>query len=333
MGIWRWKPVPMPIPFSNELEAGRDILTKEAVMTHLIRFGIITIQNLAWTTLVEHWQHIEALGYDSVWVADHFLNPHAIEENWFDGWTLLAALATQTSTIRIGTLVTNIIYRNPALIARQAQTLDHISHGRLELGIGATSERDPSHRMMGIENWPTPERVQRFREVVEIVDRMLRQEMTSYQGRYYQITEAPLRPSTIQKPRPPLTLAAIGKTTLKIVAQYANTWNTYGGWNLSPKQSLDTIRQGSELLDEYCVKIGRNPGEIRRSFLVGITADTPFASMEAFHDFIGRYREIGIGEFIFYYDYPAIPLDKSMNREMLERISIDAIPMLKSKSA
>jgi hypothetical protein len=118
--------------------------------------------------MLEHWKHIEALGYDSVWVADHFLNPHAIEEGWFDGWSVLAALATQTSTIRIGTLVTNIIYRNPALIARQAQTLDHISNGRFNLGIGATTEREPSQHMLGIENWSTPERVARFREVIEI---------------------------------------------------------------------------------------------------------------------------------------------------------------------
>jgi alkanesulfonate monooxygenase SsuD/methylene tetrahydromethanopterin reductase-like flavin-dependent oxidoreductase (luciferase family) len=300
-------------------------------MSHPIRFGIITIQNLPWPTLLEHWQHIEALGYGSLWVGDHFLNPHAIEEDWFDGWMLLAALATQTSTIRIGTLVTNIIYRNPALIARQAQTLDHISHGRLELGIGATSERDPSHRMMGIEAWSTSERVQRFREVVEIVDSMLRQETTTYQGLYYQVTEARLRPPAIQKPRPPLVLASIGQTTLKVVARYADTWNTFGGWNLSPQENLDLIRQRSELLDEYCAKIGRDPDEITRSFLVGITADTPFASMQAFHDFVGRYHEIGIGEFIFYYDYPAIPSNRSMNRVMLERIATEAMPAIRSK--
>jgi alkanesulfonate monooxygenase SsuD/methylene tetrahydromethanopterin reductase-like flavin-dependent oxidoreductase (luciferase family) len=302
----------------------------ETRMKHPLRFGIITIQDLPWPTLVEHWKYIESLGYDSVWVADHFLNPHNLDDNWFDGWSLLAALATQTSTIRIGTLVTNIIYRNPAVIARQAQTLDHISQGRLELGIGATSERDPSHHMTGIVNWPIAERVQRFREVVEIVDAMLRQDTTTYQGRYYQVTEARLRPPAIQKPRPPLVIAAAGQTTLKTVAKYANTWNTYGGWNLSPQESLAVIRQRSELLDENCSKIGRDPGEIRRSFLVGVTADTPFASLDAFHDFIGRFIEIGISEFIFYYDYPAIPSDKCMNREMLECIATQAIPGMKS---
>ncbi len=302
-------------------------------MTHPLQFGIATPQDLSWQTLVEHWKHIESLGYDSVWVADHFVNPHKIEDDWFDGWTLLAALATQTSTIHIGTLVTNIIFRNPALIARQAQTVDHISHGRLVLGIGATSQGDPSHGMTGIENWPTAERVQRYREVVEIVDHMLRHETTTYQGRYYQVTEARIRPPAVQKPRPPLTIAAAGPTTLKIAAQFADTWNTYGGWNLSPKQTLDVIRQRSEMLDEYCVKIGRDPNEITHSFLTGTTADTPFASLEAFHDFVGRFHEIGITEFIFFYDYPIIASDKCMTREMLERIATEAIPAIKGKGA
>jgi alkanesulfonate monooxygenase SsuD/methylene tetrahydromethanopterin reductase-like flavin-dependent oxidoreductase (luciferase family) len=302
-------------------------------MTHPLRFGIVSVQNLPWPTLVEHWKNIEALGYDSVWVADHFLNPHALEENWFDGWTTLTALATQTSTIRIGTLVTNIIYRNPALIARQAQTLDHISGGRLNLGIGATSERDPSQHMLGIENWSTPERVARFREVIEIVDLMLRNETTSYQGRYYQVNEARLRPPSIQKPRPPLTLAAMGPTTLKVAAQYADTWNTYGGWNLPPQQNVEILRQQRDLLGEHCAKIGRDPGEIRHSFLVGTTGDTPFASLQAFYDFIGRYRELGFSEFIFYYDYPAFPYDRSMDRAMLERIATEAIPAIRSQAA
>lgn len=300
-------------------------------MTRPLRFGILTLQNLPWPMIVEHWKHIELLGYDSVWVADHFLNPHNIEDDWFDGWALLAALATQTSTIRIGTLVTNIIYRNPALIARQAQTVDHISRGRLELGIGATSERDPSHGMTGIENWATGERVQRFREVVEIVDQMLREETTTYQGRHYQIADARMRPQTLQKPRPPLTIAAAGPVTLKIAAQYADTWNSYGAFGISSKETLAIMRQRSEMLDEYCAKIGRVPKEISRSFLAGITDDTPFASLDAFYDFVGRLREIGINEFIFYYDYPALPSDRCLNREMLERIATEAIPAIRQK--
>ncbi len=92
--------------------------------------------------------------------------------------------------------------------------------------------------MTGVEVWKTAERVQRFREVIEIVDQMLRNEVTSYQGRYYTITGAIMKPPPIQKPRPPLTIAAIGPVTLKVAAKYADTWNTYGGWNLTPQETL-----------------------------------------------------------------------------------------------
>lgn len=297
-----------------------------------LRFGIINVQNQPWIRMLENWKLVEDLGFDSVWIADHFVNPHSIDEDWFDGWTLLAALAAQTHTIRIGTLVTNIIYRNPAVIAKQALTLDHISHGRLELGIGATSKGDPSHYMTGVDEWEIGERVQRFNEVIEVIDAMLRNEVTSYQGRFYSVKEARMKPSSIQKPRPRLVIASIGQKTLKIAAQYADTWNTYAGWDLSPKQTLDFLRQRNELLDKYCAELGRNPNDITRSFLVGVTQDTPFASMNAFYDFVGRMCEVGMTEFIFYYDYLKMGTDKFLDSKMLERIAIEAIPAIKAKA-
>jgi len=297
-----------------------------------LRFGIINVQNQPWIRMLENWKLVEDLGFDSVWIADHFVNPHSIDEDWFDGWTLLAALAAQTHTIRIGTLVTNIIYRNPAVIAKEALTLDHISHGRLELGIGATSKGDPSHYMTGVDEWETGERVQRFNEVIEVIDAMLRNEVTSYQGSFYSVKEARMKPSSIQKPRPRLVIASIGQKTLKIAAQYADTWNTYAGWDLSPKQTLDFLRQRNELLDKYCAELGRNPNDITRSLLVGVTQDTPFASMNAFYDFVGRMCEVGMTEFIFYYDYPKMGTDKFLDRKMLERIAIEAIPAIKAKA-
>ncbi len=286
-----------------------------------LRFGIIQLQNRPWKTLAENCQVVESLGYDSFWVADHFADGHNLEEDWLDGWSVITALAAQTHTIRIGTLVTNIIYRNPAVLAKQALTVDHISQGRLNLGIGATTERDVSHKMTGVEVWTTAERVQRFREFIEIVDHMLCNEITTYQGRYYTITEARMKPPPVQKPRPPLTIAAIGPTTLKVAAKYADTWNTFGGWDLSPQQTLETLRERCDQLEQYCAQIGRDPHTITRSFLVGLTDDRPFASLEAFHDFIGRYHEIGINEFIFYYDYPAMPPDQCLTRAMLELIA------------
>ncbi len=302
-------------------------------MNNLLRFGIATLQNQPWNKLMEDWHLIEALGFDSAWIADHYVNPHSINDNWYDGWTVLAGLATQTKSIRIGTLVTNIIYRNPAVIAKQAMTIDHISNGRLLLGIGATSKGDPSHQMTGIEVWDNRERVKRFQEIVEIVDGMLRERVTSYHGKYYSITQALNNPAPIQKPRPPLVIASIGESTLKIAARYADIWNTYAGWNLTPQQTTDFLVQRNAMLDEMCTQLGRDPGQIIRSLMVGLTQDTPFASIDAFQDYVGRMSEAGMTEFIFFLDLIGGAKGKFVDREMMERIATQAIPDIKARFA
>jgi alkanesulfonate monooxygenase SsuD/methylene tetrahydromethanopterin reductase-like flavin-dependent oxidoreductase (luciferase family) len=311
-------------------------------MTHPLRFGIMVLQNLPYPEMVERYQHIEALGFESAWVADHFVDPYVPDKPWFDAWTLLAALAASTTRIQLGAMVTNIIYRNPSVFAKQALTIDHISNGRVSVAVGATSERDRSHAMTGIPVWETPERAQRFREFIEIVDQMLSNPTTTYQSKYYQIKDAAMVPCPTQQPRPPLTVAAAGPTTLKIAARYADTWNSYGKFNASAEDGLAITRERSQMLDESCAKIGRDPQTIRRSFLSGVTADKPFASLQAFHDFVGHYQEIGISEFIFYWlpkEGHPVMAEKGLNgvcitsREMLDRIATDAIPALKAKGA
>lgn len=269
-------------------------------MSNELRFGIITLQNLPFATMVERWQLLDKLGIDSVWLGDHFVDPFAPDEPWFDGWTLLAALAGYTHSIRLGTLVTSITLRNPALLARQAMTVDHISGGRLELGIGPAG-RPLDHTMTGGEKWDAPERARRFREFVEIADLMLRERVATYHGRSYQIEEAVINSLPVQKPRPPLTLAAHGTSTLKTVARYADAWNSLGKPGVSAEESLKVTRERNQLLEEYCAALGRDPSTIVRSLLCGFTPDRPFASRVAFQEFIGRYREIGINEFIFYW--------------------------------
>lgn len=192
-----------------------------------LRFGIMTLQNIPYASMVERWRTLDALAFDSVWLGDHFVDPFRPTEPWFDGWTLLAALAVHTSRIRIGTLVSSITLRNPALLAREAMTIDHVSHGRLELGIGAAG-RPLDHTMTGSEVWGSAERAQRFRECVEIVDRVLRHRVTTYEGRWYRVQEAVMNPGPVQQPRPPLTLAAHGPSTIKTVARYAGSWNSLG---------------------------------------------------------------------------------------------------------
>ncbi len=299
-----------------------------------LRFGIWTPQVTPWPEIAERWQHFETLGFDSVWVVDHFVNPYHSTGPWFECWTLLAALAARTTTIRVGTLVTSIIYRNPALLARQALTVDHISQGRLELGIGATTPRDVSHGMTGVKVWDVGERVGRFRETIEIVDQMLRNEVTTYQGHYYQIDAAEMHPAPIQKPRPPLTIAAHGPKTLKIAATYGDSWSTYAG-GPSAREELEITRQRNDMLNELAIDVGRDPNTITRSLAVGWTHDRPFDSLDSFYEFVGRYREVGINEFVFAYwtreeHTPEFgQLLHITDDGMLERIAGEAIPALR----
>jgi F420-dependent oxidoreductase-like protein len=288
-------------------------------MARELRFGICTDQNLPWPTLVERWQHFERLGFDSVWDCDHYIQPSRPTGPYFEGWTLLAGLAARTERVRVGVLVSCNTFRHPALLVKEAVTVDHISNGRLELGVGA-GWYVPEHEKFGIDFPPPAELVARFREAVEIIDHMLRNEFTTYEGRYYRLRDAPNRPGPVQRPRPPLMIGAKGPRMLEIVARYADNWNSSG--------TVEEVRERNRILDERCAAIGRDPGEIVRSLYgwAAIMPDDPWASVEAFQDVVGRYREAGIDEFII--DQPP---ESQFN--VLERVATDVIPALRAAQA
>jgi alkanesulfonate monooxygenase SsuD/methylene tetrahydromethanopterin reductase-like flavin-dependent oxidoreductase (luciferase family) len=285
-------------------------------MTQALRFGICTDQNMSWELTVERWQLFERLGFDSVWDCDHLIQPSRPTGPYFEGWTLLAGLAAVTSTIRVGVLVSCNTFRHPALVAKEAVTIDHISNGRLEVGLGACWFV-PEHEMFGIEFPAAGELVGRFREAVEIVDGMLREEITTYQGRYYQLKEGLSRPQPVQRPRPPLTLGAHGPKMLRIVAEYADAWNSFG--------TVEEMRSRNQILDEQCAAIGRDPREIWRGLYgwAALMPSDPWESVDAFEDMVGRYRDAGVNEFII--DQP-----KSEQLPMLERIASDVVPRLRA---
>jgi F420-dependent oxidoreductase-like protein len=288
-------------------------------MAQGLRFGIVTDQNLPWSTLVERWQYFESLGFDSLWDCDHFIQPSRPTGPYFEAWTLLAGLAARTETVRIGVLVSCNTFRHPALLAKEAVTVDHIANGRLDLGLGA-GWFEPEHKMFGLE-FPEPaELVGRYREAVEIIDRLLRNEITTYEGRYYRLREALFRPGPVQKPRPPLMLAAHKRRMLRIIAEYADAWNSHG--------TVDEMRTRNEILDEHCAVIGRDPGQIVRSLYgwAALMPYDPWESLDAFHDMIGRYREVGINEFLI--DQP-----KPEQFPVLEQIATEAIPALRNVPA
>jgi len=288
-----------------------------------IGFGICTDQNLPFRTLVERWQYFEQLGFDSVWDCDHLNQPSRPTGPYFEGWTLLAALAAGTERIRVGVLVSCNTFRHPGLLVQQAVTVDHISNGRLELGLGA-GWYEGEHERFGIPFPPPGELVGRFHEAVQVVDSLLRNETTTFEGRYYRLQGAYVRPGPVQKPRPPLTLGAHRPRMLRICAQYADRWSSHG--------SVEEMGERNRVLDEACAAIGRDPREIRRS-LYGWASELarhglpdPWESVAAFEDVVGRYREIGIEEFII--DQP-----RPEQFPVLEKIATDVIPRLRREAA
>jgi F420-dependent oxidoreductase-like protein len=287
-------------------------------MTRRFRFGICTDQNMTWEQTVERWRYFEALGLESAWLCDHLVQPSRPNGPYFEAWTLLAGLAAETERIRVGVLVTSNTFRHPALLARMAATVDHISEGRLEVGLGA-GWYEPEHRMFGIPLPETRELVSRFGEAVQVLDLMLREDIASFDGTYYRLEGARSRPLPVQKPRPPLVLGAFGPRMLRIVARHGDTWNAFG----TPEE----MRERNRMLDGFCEEIGRDPETLDRSlyYWTATGGIDVWESEAAFEEVFRLYSEAGINQFII--DQPS-----DAQLPMLERIATGLWPRLAAGS-
>jgi alkanesulfonate monooxygenase SsuD/methylene tetrahydromethanopterin reductase-like flavin-dependent oxidoreductase (luciferase family) len=185
-----------------------------------VQFDMGTLQVVPWSVLLEEVRYLEELGIGTYWLGDHYAWAPSPDSPVLEAWTTLAALAAQTTRVRLGTLISNVALRHPALLAKQAATVDSISGGRLDLGLGpGWSERE--HGWLGIPFLTPSQRIDRFGEAVDVIDRLLRDRHLSYHGTYYHLDDAPLVPPPVQQPRPPLIIAADGKRALRVVAAHA----------------------------------------------------------------------------------------------------------------
>lgn len=217
----------------------------------------------------------ERVGFDSFWVMDHF---HQIQyvgqphEPMLESWTTLATLAGVTTKIRLGTLVTGIIYRYPSVLAKIGATLDVLSKGRLFLGIGAAWNEEES-KAYGIP-FPKPkERLQRLEEAVQIIQRMWTEERATFDGKFYSIRDAFCEPRPIQKPRPPIMIGGAGeRETLRIVAKYADACNLFG--------SANTIKRKLQILRNHCKAVGRDYEAILKTKLGTVAVDDDLGKLQ-----------------------------------------------------
>ena len=258
-------------------------------MTHPLRFGLkLSGQDCTIEDLRAVWRIAEDGGFDHVWDFDHLaaIGDGGPDRPIFEGWTLQAAMAEATKRVRIGCMVTGNTYRNPALLAKEAVTVDHLAGGRLEFGIGA-AWAEIEHQMYGFDG--LDHRVGRLSESLRIIKSLWTEDRTNFDGRYYRMKDAIANPKPVQKPHPPIWIGASGETTLRLVARYADVWNASGG---DPAQAKEL----SEKLEQACAEIGRNPSDIRRS----VQFDWDGKSKQELIERSGAYLERGMTEQVVY---------------------------------
>ena len=229
-----------------------------------IDFGIQTPQETgSFDDLVAAWQEGERLGFTNAWLYDHFIPiTGSTDGPDLEGWTALAALAGKTTTMRIGILVTGNTYRHPAVLAKMATTVDHVSNGRLEFGIGA-GWFEFEHTAYGIPFYTDKERADRLAEALEVIRLLWTGDHPTFDGRFYDLVKAPFVPKNVQTPHPPIVIGGKGKKwIMPTVARHATEWNAPVG--LSP----DGVRERIELMKQECARIGRAPCVERVSILM-----------------------------------------------------------------
>ena len=260
-----------------------------------MRFGFKTApENSSWEDIFAIWKAADDIEvFESGWNFDHFYSIYSGSEgDCFEAWTMLAALAQATRRLRLGALVTGIHYRHPAVLANMAATLDIISGGRLELGLGAGWNVEESNAY-GIELGSLKERSDRFEEACQVITALLTNDVSDFDGRYYRLTAARCNPKPVQRPHPPICIGGSGeKRTLRTVARYAQHWNFSFG-------EVDDFKQKRDVLHAHCSDIGRDPEEILLSSHIAYDGDAASTAATA-----SAFGEAGVELAIVYFHAP-----------------------------
>ncbi len=202
-------------------------------------------------------QHVEGTGWDGIWYADHFMpNAEDTSTPWPEAWTTLAALGAQVPRLRIGTLVAGNTYRHPAVLAKMAATLDHITHGRVVLGLGSGWQEN-EHRQYGIPFYTVGERLRRMDEACTVIKSLFTESSSNFEGQFYQLQNATLEPKPVQNPLPLLIGGGGEKVTLKLTARHADEWNVWGDPTI--------LKHKMAILDGHCADLARDPAAIKRT--------------------------------------------------------------------
>lgn len=278
-----------------------------------MRFGVLILPDAPWRIARQRWQSAERMGFDHAWTYDHLTWRSLRDGPWFGAMPTLVAAAVATSRIRLGTMVASPTFRHPVTFAKDLMTLDDISDGRITAGIGAGGEGFDATALRKVA-WPRGERTERFEEFVAMLDRLLTEPATSYEGRYYVANEARAIPGSRQRPRVPFAIAATGKRALRVAARHGESWIASDSRNAGPELVAQLV--------EACAAEGRDTASIARLVLVG-HRERPLASVEAFRDVAGRYAEVGFTDLVVHWPRSEEPFKADV--AVLEQIAAEVL--------
>lgn len=249
-----------------------------------VTFGLKPSQQFTTVDLLRRqWRLADEAGFDSCWVFDHFAPMGPVRSgDVFEAWTLLAAMAESTERVRIGCIVSGNGYRHPAVLAKMAVTVDHLSGGRLEMGLGAGGD-GPIDSRMGFPERPARERIERLAEACRVLDALWSDAVPDMTGAYYTVTDAAALsyPKPVQRPRPPLWIGSSGERYgLRVVAEHADAWFSAA----LPGSGPEEVLRLSRVLDGHCRAVGRDPATLRRAvqFRPGVTPDDTLRAAETY---------------------------------------------------
>lgn len=279
-----------------------------------LRFGVQTPpQHVTYSDLQQTWQEVDELGFDTAFLFDHFMPIYSDSTGpCLEGWTLLSALAAQTKRVRVGVLVTSNTFRNPAILAKMAATVDHVSQGRLILGIGA-GWFESEHTAYGIPYSTVGGRARQFSEAMEVIKLLWTKDKSTFTGKYYQLKDAPFEPKTVQKPHPPILIGGQGpKLILPVVARHANIWHLRVR-DVTP----EGVKQLLTTFEGICRKEGRDTAEIEKS--VSLRSAQLAEPTGELRKQIQALADVGIRHFI-------ISLSSPDDRKHLKRFAKEIMP-------
>lgn len=292
-----------------------------------MRLGVVVLPEQRWREAAARWRRLEDWGYHSAWTYDHLAWRSLADGPWFATVTTLAAAALTTSRIRLGTFVASPNFRHPVPFAKELMSLDDLADGRLTLGVGAGGTGVDAS-VLGQPELGPGERVGRFAEFVDLLDRLLTSPSTTYDGQWYRAVDARMVPGCVQRPRVPFVVAANGPRAMTVVARHGQGWVTTG---VTPPEDGEErwwagLAGATARLDEVCTAAGRDPGSLQRLLSVDASGAFGLSSVEHLRDVVGRAGALGFDEVVVH--WPRRDGVYAGDESLLETVAAEVLPDL-----